>query len=554
MWSAAIARAHRMAPVCVAALVFALLAALAPSAPITDDDDFYIPAGVRMFDWGVAALRQPQVNLARDAVDATFALNHEHPPLAKWVLGATARISTWCGGAMLVGARLGSCLFTALIAWCLMVRAPRRAGGLMAVGLLLSLPRFLFHAQVPTLDVPVSSTIMLTMAVACTRLHARGWRPFLWVGTCFGLALLTKLNAPFCVLPLLAVWWWENPQAVGVHQRGLLVPMPPSWLLGCMVLGPLLFVVAWPWLWFDTAQRLQAYAAFHLKHYPILFFFDGVVHHQQVAGGVAPLRMAIAVMPLPFLLVLIVGISRVPRAWMRLRARGSVHDRWLVLCALQAMVSIVVVSLPGVPTYGGEKLFMPFFPCAAVVAGVGCMHVWRCLRVIVLRHRRFRSVVVRTMAVVFALAALLPGVMGSIRTRGGYALSYYGPFVGGLRGAVARGHESTYYDVATNDLADWLYAHAAGMRIHVAPNHKEYVRAHRWWQLTRNGSLVLEDKLAEADIVVLMDEARWTTLPALQQSVQAWREVASKQVDGVTLWRVLVRPGRHVVDDAAPPP
>ena len=45
-------------------------------------------------------------------------------------------------------------------------------------------------------------------------------------------------------------------------------------------LGPLIFFVSWPWIWFDTGARLAAYAAFHLHHVYYNMAYFGVNYFQ----------------------------------------------------------------------------------------------------------------------------------------------------------------------------------------------------------------------------------------------------------------------------------
>src|SRR5205823_3349228 len=106
--------------------------------------------------------------------------------------------------------------------------------------------------------------------------------------------------------------------------------------------------------------------------------------------------------------------------------------------------------------------------------------------------------------------ACAPGFVASVAFRGGYALSYYGELVGGLRGAVARGYERTYYDVADQALARWLDENARGSRVHFEPNHKEH-------------------------------ERRWSTYPALKAEIETLTPIDEKSIDDVPLYTVYRR-------------
>jgi hypothetical protein len=526
-----------------------------PYQALTDDDDFYAPAGIRAADWLVELITSPTSALSRTGVDAAFAINHEHPPFAKFVFGVAHHVfhNVFDMFHALDGARVGTVLFVVAMVW-VMVRWLWRPLGPVAtvasVTLLLTMPRFFLHSEVATLDVPVAAMVFITAALfeqAGDRLRAG-----IVVGGVFGLAAATKLNAPFAALPcvfLVVLERWrafhlDNASDTAPAATLRLPPIPPS-LWAMALVGPLVFVVVWPWLWPDLVPRIGGYLAFHLKHYPIYLFFDGEIWEQPFAPGRASLVMAVASLPVVTVLAAAIGAVIAGRAVVALVGGSTpagglapARTRILALCLLQAVVAVGVVAVSNVPRYGGEKLFMPFFPFAAVLGGVGVAALVEALQRLLRRSHPGIAVVV--VAVVAA-----PGLKGIVDTFGGFGLSFYGEVVGGLRGAVARGHERTYYDMADKRLARFLDEHTAGLRVHVAPNHKEYVRTWRWLRkdgvLHRDGFIV-ESQLERADVVVLTHERRWSTYPALRERLRDWTVLAEQRLDGVPLWTVYRRP------------
>jgi hypothetical protein len=548
--------------------VFTLHALCIPAQGLTDDDDFYAPAGIRYAEWLGAAATSPSTAFARDAIDAAFVHNHEHPPFAKVVFGVAH--SVFHDGLGVAGhldaARMGNALLVALGCAVLFVGLWRARGlghAAIATATLVSLPRFFFHSEVATLDVPVA--MMITLACAA----------FLWAddrvgrglvaGVVFGLALLTKLNAPFAALACVALVLLERwrgfavvdgdsadnaVDAPSMRVPSLTLPAIPPSLFFMAIVGPALFVLLWPWLWHDTGARLGGYFAFHLRHYPIFLFFDGEIWNEPFAPGRAAVVMAFATVPA---VVAVTGLFGAVSATVSLKrlAQNSVAfghalpvgERVLVLALLQATLSLGVVALANVPRYGGEKLFMPFFPffCVLVAEGVSVV-----ARAVVVCAGVLGAAVRGGVAVaVVAVVVVGSGVVGVVDTWGGFALSYYGGAVGGLRGAVARGHERTYYDVADKELARQLSTWATGRKqagqtakVHFVPNHKEYARTYRW--LKKDGvvdnALVLVDNAAGADVVVVTHERRWSTYPALWAKYRDRPVLFEKRIDGVPLW------------------
>ena len=87
-----------------------------PHQALTDDDDFYAPAGIRAADWLAELVTSPTTALSRTGIDAAFAINHEHPPFAKFVFGVSHRVFHSAPGWFnaLDGARVGTVLFVLL--------------------------------------------------------------------------------------------------------------------------------------------------------------------------------------------------------------------------------------------------------------------------------------------------------------------------------------------------------------------------------------------------------------------------------------------------------
>jgi hypothetical protein len=556
-------------------VVFVALALQVPSQGLTDDDDFYIPAGTAYAGWLAQLGTHPTDALSKAGIDAAFAVNREHPPLAKGVFGVSEAVfhrGLQTHGRV-AGARLGTVFFAVLLAVTLVLWLWRPLGPTASVGavaLLFSLPRFAFHSQVATLDVPVAAMVVLFTAVFSTALaraqtgrHAGRWA--LCCGVVFGLACLTKLNAPFALLPALLVvvlsrWRGFSRVDVAFEQR-LALPPIPGVVWACLLLGPLVFVTLWPWLWPDPVGRLGGYLAFHLRHYPIYLLYEGVIWEKPFAPWHAPVLHALLVLPVLVLCCGLLGAIAAASSLVRL-VRGATatgphpgahpKDPVLAMVLLQALFAVGVVATADVPKYGGEKLVMPFFPFLAVLAACGTTRVAGALHAL-LPRRVPRAAV----GVVVVVAAALPGVWTQLRTPAGLALSTWGEVVGGLRGATARGFERTYYDVLDPGLAEVLGTLPAGIAVHFVPNHKEYVKTTRLWQQDgRLPRLQLVSDLARADVVVFTHERRWRTLPALWASVRDWHVVAEQRLDGVPLWTVFSRqplsPQRQAQATAAP--
>ena len=527
---------------------FLILCNLIPAQGLTDDDDFYAPAGISYFNWFQDLVTQPSHALEQVHIDRAFKINREHPPMAKWSIGFFEWFLHQKLGLLksLDGARAGVSFLAALLA-AFMFRLLFSYGGisvaLFGVLSLFSLPRFLFHSQVATLDVPVSSFIVMTTIAFFWSLRNKTWT---WgVGILFGMALATKLNAPFMAFGFVLYWAITQWREFQLNEKGshLSLPSMPNAFWSMLLLGPCLFFISWPYLWNDTIARLGKYIAFHMNHYPILLFYQGTLHLEPYAPWHMPFMMALGTIPLPLLCMGGFGILCAFHSLFRLLKQSTTEptarDQLLVIVLIQMLIAIFIVAFSNVPKYGGEKLFMPFFPLFCLIAALGFSTF---LKLMTSVFPKIKALLAHPANVLFLVLFVLgPGFIGSYHFHGGYALSYYSEFLGGLRGATAQGYERTYYDVADKSLAQWLDKNVpAQNKVHFEPNHKEYKRTYKWLQ--KDGyistNLQLSSKWNNSQYIVLSHERRWRSYSQLLDKVAPLEKVYEKAIDGVPLYTV----------------
>lgn len=514
---------------------------------LTDDDDFYLPAGASYAEWLGRVVTFDVSPLDRSAVDAAFEPNHEHPPVAKYALGIAGKVFGFLGpiDGPRVATALWSTLCAAVLLWLAVGHLGRSrglfVGGWAAVFLLL-LPRFFFHSHVGTLDVPVTATYLLAAAVALFAEQKGRW---VWLaGPAFGVAAATKLNGPFLLLPMLVFWLLTrrrpppDPNAAQPHLR---LPSLPTTFFSMVVLGPLVFFLLWPWLWFDTFERTKAYVEFHLNHYPIYLFYFGEVYERPFAPWHAPFALTGLTVPAPVLVLALVGLGFGAATAARRVLRRDVdvdtsrrEGDLLLFTILHAAFTISVVAFSGAPKYGGVKLFLPFFPFLCLLAGYGALRLVE----LALEGRALRLAArgVAPLAAVASLAVLL--------RYGEHGLSQYNALAGGLRGATALGMERQYYDVPFREQLAWLNAHAPpNAKVHYLPNHWEYERTFRWYHRSGDlrGDVRTTKRERAADIVIVTHERRFRRYSDDLRRYRSRPILITQEVDGVPLWTAFGR-------------
>ena len=525
---------------------------------LTDDDDFYIPAGISYAQWLGDAVQFKRGAWDKKAIDTAFKINREHPPFAKYVFGISHFALRGLMGPS-DSARFGTILFSTLIAGLLFFLCVRHLGrkrgvrtGIFAVAMLLSMPRFYMHSHAATLDVPVAAMYLLSATLALCAERSR--KAAFWAGPVFGLATATKLNAPFMLLAYLPFVFltraWrssvnQKPSSVAKSSGGIpgfqLIPMPAA-LVSMATLGPLVFFAIWPWMWTDVIARVKEYVGFHVNHYGIHFLYFGQVHTDApYAPWHAPFVMAASTIPLITSVFAIAGILYAYKL-IRLRIRfreGADDDRrkegdLLLFVALNALTTIGLVAFAGTPIYGGEKLFMPFFPFWCLLGAYGANAFYEKIEPLI-------KMTGARLALVLCLS--LSGLLFQLHYSG-YGLSQYNGLVGGLRGATALGFERQYYDLAFRDLVGILSSEAPkNLKVHFLPNNWEYVRTYKWYRRGQElrSDITVTNQENAADWIVLTHERRFARYAKDLQRYRSHEVLFEKRIDGTPIWTVLKR-------------
>ena len=405
-------------------LVFTVLLATSKEIGVTWDEPAYIAAAKSYTRWFDQAFDYPDIAFQEKFLTMRWQVNSEHPSLDKIWSGAIWSIARNFTDD-LTAHRMGNMLLAAALAAILFIWVRDSFGnlaGFVAVGALFSMSRFFFHAHLAALDVPAAFSGFVTTFIFWKLLNRRGWAWGLLLGLVWGLALATKINAVFIPV-ILGVW-------ILLFRR--------EWrlILRLVIMGLTaipVFVAVWPWLYFDTIERITNYLGFvTTSHWQIgqnylgRFFMPPPWHF--------PFVMLWAVVPLGITVMYLLGIARSVR-WRSDRGLG-------VLLFLSALVPVLALSTGKSMVYDNDRLMMAAFPFLAALAGAGfgwLVSGWKTLAA------RVNSQVVRQGGVIVLIAlAFVPQLVTMVRLYPHY-LSYYGEGVGGLKGATRMGLETTYW-------------------------------------------------------------------------------------------------------------
>jgi 4-amino-4-deoxy-L-arabinose transferase-like glycosyltransferase len=408
----------------LAVLVFVLLLATAKNIGLTWDEPAYIVASESYMGWFGQVFTRPGQAFSEEAITKAWSVNSEHPPLDKiWsgMIWTVARNFTDDLTAHRVGNMLLVAVMTGLL-YLLIADAYGWPAGLAAVGALLSMPRFFFHAHLSALDVPAAFSVFVVTYVFWKTRNREGWTWGLLLGLVWGLALATKINAVFIPVTF-GLWWLIFRRDMKMFMRFV--------IMGVTAIP--VFLLTWPWLYVKTIERLITYIGFvTVSHWEIgqyylhQFFMPPPWHFGFV--------MLWAVLPLGLTVLYFVGIYR--------SGTGKRDEGLGWLLFLSALTPILAISSGKSMVYDNERLIMVAFPFLAGLAGMGLgwlVSSWQKLS-----EKWSKPVVSLSGIVVLVVLAFIPQVVTMVRLYP-HLLSYYGEGVGGLAGATRMGLETTYW-------------------------------------------------------------------------------------------------------------
>lgn len=522
------------------------------SVGFTRDEGYYFKAGEQYFGWfrelgesmRVGDWRRP---FTQQVIDKHLKYNFEHPVLLKNLFALSFGLLKEQFGIFQQNAtafRFPAWLFAGLSVSLIFALArtllPRRAAVLAAL-MWLSMPRAFWHMHLACFDIGVvAAHTWLVLAYLRGRRSVRG---AIWVGVAFGLAAAVKHNVLIAPAFFVLHWLLVEAKAVRPDGSGFRIPPIPLAFFSMAIIGPLVFVLHWPYLWPAPMQRIGQYLGFHLQHehYPILWFHDLLTAPPFPISF--PFVMSAITVPVPVLLAAFVGVGMAVVVVVRFfvhrfqRGRGELECTRTalgdvgvepsaapaLLLLLNAAFPFLLIALPSSPIFGGTKHWLNAWPFLCVLGAwaieEGLVRARAALtRFAPIPDRRFQHVFA-----LIALAIVLPGFWLTSRTHP-YGLSTYNAVVGFARGAANAGFQRTFWGYESREVLPRVNADTkARGKIHFGDTNYDDWRFYRRDGLLRD-DIGFSQHVRGADVAAVQPQGEFK---------KQWMDVLNEwQVDG----------------------
>jgi 4-amino-4-deoxy-L-arabinose transferase-like glycosyltransferase len=449
-----------------------LLLSTASEIGLSRDESFYLRAADSYARWFEALGRDRHLAFSKPYIDSAWQYNHEHPALVKSLFALSLLAHRYWGflSTESLAVRFPGMLCGSFLLWLIYIfgaRAFGRFAGAFAALAFALLPRPFYHAHLAAFDIPIVLAITYTVYAYWRSLTSIAWAPLAGLG--FGLALSTKHNS-WLVPGILSIHfiWTSAVELLSRKKSGQKrVSLVPWWLMSMVVVGPLLFVGSWPWLWSDTRERIRWYVDFHTGHEYYNMAYFGVNYFWPPFPKLYPWVMTSFTVPITTQLLFVAGLAF--SIWQLMRgisidiavesplgdapdSRDRLDSRQTAVLFFGCFVApFVVYLLPTTPIFGGTKHWFPAYPFLTLFAGLGfsrvldgCRSIW---------PQKWSAAA----PVLCGGLLLTPAALETAHSHP-FGLSHYGVAAGGVPGAADHGMNRQFWGFTTRSLVDFFNA------------------------------------------------------------------------------------------------
>ena len=458
----------------------------------TRDEGYYFFAGRQYAAWlwdlnSNAKVDKLDESLSHEAIDKYWWVNPEHPSLMKTLFGVSwFELSVkrdWMPES--VANRLPTAFFAAILLYLLYLFAAEafsRGPAILACFFLATMPRVFWHCHLSCFDIPMTMAWVLVFWSYWKGMDSR-W--LAWAtGVFWGIALLTKLNSFFMPGILFFHYVIHRVWDLRIQPRRLTIKLPPfpKAFISMAILGPIIFYLFWPRIWYGTFNQLEWYFGRHYNHEYYTVHYLGELFYRPPFPIEYPFLVSSVTIPVVTLAAFAIGLGYMVKRFQlvgRVRAilsvlkgsnprhaRGGEPAPWVTdpratvsLLALAGLVPFLIIAMPSVPIFGGTKHWMTAMPFVAMIAGLGA---WEALRALWKWLGRWGIPAIALQPAVSSIVLtliLFPNLMAVTHSHP-YSVAYYNELIGGYQGAADVGMMRQFWGYTSRAGLDYVNENA----------------------------------------------------------------------------------------------
>lgn len=388
---------------------------------------------------------------SKKTITRFFEFNSEHPTFVKNLFGLSHFIFykklQWLS--FVNSIRLVAALFAAATAFLIYLFGRLFFSRMTAIAsplLFFTMPHIFFHSHLACFDIPIlffwSGTFILFAVYLVNRSR---WLAF-FIAVFLGCAMATKHNVYF-IPPLLVLIWlvmhFATYRSLDPRHKGFVgffraVPLP-FWFMPLVSLP--VFFISWPWLWYDTIKRFGNYLAFHAYHVHYTNYYFGQELSSPPFPFSYPWGMTFFTTPVPQL-VCFFAAAALFLYWLFGRGHAPLQRHVGAVLLAGALFPILLISMPGVPIFGGIK---HFFTGQPILLTAGLAVVLNGAAELSRRWPKVKERAVQGIVVAAALLALIAPNAKFVM----HGAGFFNALIGGAQGAAGNYMQRNFwgYDI-----------------------------------------------------------------------------------------------------------
>jgi len=363
--------------------------------------------------------------------------NHEHPPLAKYIYGIFSLCLTPYLGNPYFSARIATLIMSTLTATLVYMFSKKSFGkitGIFSATLLILMPFYYGMSRYVSLDLPVTFFISVYLPLFYLGIEYERATLILLSSVFFGLAGSVKVSG-FIGLLILVLWFITIFKHKTFKMLAYYYRKRNNIFLSLIfypILGIIIFILLWPWLWSHTVDKLigsdgvLTYAA-RFKAWGHEEFFEGrIIWHPPPYYYFYYLAVKT---PIPALIFLIMGFLQIINPEVRRQSKEA-----LLLVILWFIVPLILQTYQ--QPYDALRPVLMIFPPMAILSSLGAYHTfrwisWRIHQIKWLNNKYHKEKKISDLPVVtlMVLTVVIPSILAILEVSP-YEIAYFNELAG----------------------------------------------------------------------------------------------------------------------------